>query len=57
MDIWIEFWIEMFKPMVPIIQPILSIPVVDQLISDWFDLNTDWMLQLYVAQHSVHTNK
>jgi hypothetical protein len=53
MDIWIEFWIEMLKPMVPVIQPILSIPLVDKLISDWFDLNGDWLLQLYIIQQSM----
>jgi len=53
MDIWIEIWIEMLKPMVPVVQPILSIPLVDKLISNWFDLNGNWLLQLYVIQQSI----
>jgi hypothetical protein len=53
MEIWIDIWIEMLKPMVPVVQPILSIPLVDKLISNWFDLNGDWLLKLYVIQQYI----
>jgi len=53
MEIWIDIWIEMLKPMVPVVQPVLSIPLVDKLISNWFDLNGDWLLKLYVIQQSI----
>lgn len=53
MDIWIDIWVEMLKPLVPIVQPILSIPLVDKLISNWFDLNGNYLLKLYVIQQSI----
>lgn len=42
-----ENWFKLIRPFVKLLEPVISVPFVDQFISRWFDLNQHCMLQLY----------
>ena len=52
-----ENWFKLIRPFVKLFEPFITIPIVDKLISNWFDMNQHWMLQLYIATYQLYTKQ
>ena len=50
-------WLQLVLPLAKLFEPFITIPIVDKLISNWFDMNQYWMLQLYIATYQLYTKQ